>query len=49
MEYIYTTENTCARNIKVEINGNIITNVEFWAETVMAISKQFRGWWMAGQ
>lgn len=29
MEYIYTTENTCARNIKLEINGDIITNIEF--------------------
>ncbi len=29
MEYIYTTENTCAREIKVNINGNVITNIEF--------------------
>ncbi len=29
MEYIYTTENTCARQIKVEVNGEIVTNVEF--------------------
>lgn len=29
MEYIYNTENTCARQIKVEINGDVITGVEF--------------------
>lgn len=29
MEYIYTTENTCARNIKLDIDGDIIKNIEF--------------------
>ncbi len=29
MEYIYNTENVCARRIKVEINGDVVTNVEF--------------------
>ncbi|MBR1693367.1 MAG: TIGR03905 family TSCPD domain-containing protein [Lachnospiraceae bacterium] len=29
MEYIYQTENVCARRIKVEINGDVVTNVEF--------------------
>jgi len=29
MEYIYNTENVCARRIKVEINGDIVSNVEF--------------------
>lgn len=29
MEYIYNTENVCAKRIKVEINGDVITNVEF--------------------
>jgi len=29
MEYIYNTENTCAAQIKVEINGDVITGVEF--------------------
>ena len=29
MEYIYKTENVCAGRIKVEINGDVITNVEF--------------------
>ncbi|MBR1391862.1 MAG: TIGR03905 family TSCPD domain-containing protein [Lachnospiraceae bacterium] len=30
MEYVYNTEFTCARRIKVEINGDVVTNVEFW-------------------
>ncbi len=29
MEYIYNTENVCARRIKVELDGNVIQNVEF--------------------
>lgn len=29
MEYIYETENTCATNIKLHVNGNIITDIEF--------------------
>lgn len=29
MEYIYQTENVCARRIKLEIKGDVITNVEF--------------------
>lgn len=29
MEYIYNTENVCARRIKVELQDNIVTNVEF--------------------
>lgn len=29
MEYIYNTENVCARRIKVELGGNVVTNVEF--------------------
>lgn len=29
MEYIYNTENVCARRIKVELDGNVVTNVEF--------------------
>lgn len=29
MEYIYNTKNVCARRIKVEINGNVVSNVEF--------------------
>ena len=29
MEYIYQTENVCPKRIKVEINGDIVTNVVF--------------------
>lgn len=29
MEYIYKTENICPKRIKVEINGDIVTNVVF--------------------
>lgn len=29
MEYIYKTKNTCARTIKFDIEGDVITNVEF--------------------
>lgn len=29
MEYIYKTENVCAGRIKVEINDDVVTNVEF--------------------
>lgn len=29
MEYIYNTKNVCARRIKVELDGDVITNVQF--------------------
>ena len=29
MEYIYKTENVCAGRIKVEVNGDVVSNVEF--------------------
>ena len=29
MKYIYQTKNTCCKQIKFDINDNIITNVEF--------------------
>lgn len=29
MEYIYTTQNVCALQIKLEINGDVVTNVQF--------------------
>ena len=29
MVYNYKTENTCASNIKLEIEGNVIKNIEF--------------------
>ena len=48
MEYIYTTENTCARNIKLEINGDVITDVEFLGGgcngNLKAIPRLVDGW-----
>ena len=48
MEYIYTTENTCARNIKLDINDNVITNIEFLGGgcngNLKAIPKLVDGW-----
>ena len=29
MEYIFETENTCAKKIKFNIEGNVVTKVEF--------------------
>ena len=29
MKYIYQTKNTCSKQIRFDINDNIITNVEF--------------------
>lgn len=48
MEYIYTTENTCSKNIKVEINGDVVTNIEFLgggcSGNLKAIPKLVDGW-----
>ena len=29
MKYNYKTENTCAKEIEFELNGNVVTNVKF--------------------
>lgn len=29
MEYIYQAQSTCAKQIKVELNDNVVTNIEF--------------------
>lgn len=29
MKYIYQTQNTCSQEIQFDINGDVITNVEF--------------------
>ncbi|MCM1058641.1 MAG: TIGR03905 family TSCPD domain-containing protein [Firmicutes bacterium] len=29
MEYIYTTEGTCSSEIKLHIDGNVVTNISF--------------------
>lgn len=47
MIYNYKTENTCSSNIKVEIDGNIVQNVEFTGGcngNLKAISILVKGW-----
>lgn len=47
MEYIYNTENTCSRQIKMNINGNIITDIEFTGGcdgNLKAIPRLVDGW-----
>lgn len=48
MEYIYTTQNTCSRNIKLNIEGNVVTNIEFLGGgcngNLKAIPKLIDGW-----
>lgn len=29
MDYIFETQNTCARKIRFTLNGNVVTNVQF--------------------
>lgn len=29
MDYIYTTENTCAKRISLHLDGNVVTQIEF--------------------
>ena len=29
MDYTFETENTCARNIRFKLNGNVVTDIEF--------------------
>lgn len=46
MRYEYKTENTCAQLISFDINGNIITNIEFYGGcngNLKAISKLLDG------
>lgn len=51
MEYVYETQNTCARNIKVEINGETVTNIEFLGGgcngNLKVIPKLVDGWSVA--
>ena len=47
MVYNYKTENTCSSNIKVEIEGNIVRNIEFTGGcngNLKAISKLVDGY-----
>ena len=46
MRYEYKTENTCAQVIRFDINGNVITNIEFYGGcngNLKAISKLLEG------
>ena len=46
MRYEYKTENTCSQIISFDINGNIITNIEFYGGcngNLKAISKLLEG------
>lgn len=47
MEYVYRTQGVCAMAIKFNINGNVITNIEFMggcSGNLKAISKLVDGW-----
>ncbi|MCR5755106.1 MAG: TIGR03905 family TSCPD domain-containing protein [Acetatifactor sp.] len=47
MEYNYRTKNTCSTNIKLDINGDIITNVVFTGGcngNLQAIPRLIDGW-----
>lgn len=47
MHYEYTTENTCAQMISLDIDGDVVTNIEFMSGcngNLKAISKLVDGW-----
>jgi uncharacterized protein (TIGR03905 family) len=47
MEYIYQTENTCASQIKFNLDGTIVTDIEFLGGcngNLKAIPKLIDGW-----
>ncbi len=47
MEYHYKTQNTCSTNIKLDIEGNIIRNIEFTGGcngNLKAIPRLVDGW-----
>ena len=47
MQYVYKTENTCAQMITFDIDGDVITNIEFHGGcngNLKAISKLVNGW-----
>ena len=46
MRYEYKTENTCSQIIAFDIDGNVITNIEFYGEcngNLKAIAKLLEG------
>lgn len=47
MEYIYKTRDVCARNIKFELDGEVVSGIEFLGGcngNLKAISKLVDGW-----
>lgn len=47
MDYIYKTKGVCPMEIKFQIDGNIVTNVQFFGGcngNLKAISKLIDGW-----
>ena len=47
MQYVYKAENTCAQMIAFDIDGDVITNIEFHGGcngNLKAISKLVNGW-----
>jgi len=47
MQYVYKAENTCAQMIAFDIDGDVITNIEFHGGcngNLKAISKLLNGW-----
>lgn len=47
MRYEYRTENTCAQHISFDINGDVITNIEFYGGcngNLKAIAKLLDGY-----
>lgn len=47
MEYVYNTKDTCAKQIKFQLDGDVITNIEFDGGcngNLKAIPKFIDGW-----
>lgn len=47
MRYTYETYGTCTKSISLEINGNVVTNIEFVGGcpgNLLALSKILDGW-----
>jgi uncharacterized protein (TIGR03905 family) len=47
MRYTYETYGTCVKHISLDINGNVVTNIEFdggCPGNLLALSKLLNGW-----
>ena len=44
MNFSYKTKGTCSRQIDLEINDNIVTNVVFYGGNLKAIPRLVDGW-----